>query len=171
MNASLQKNLFKLCRFSDDQEWKLLYRGSRDGFDPRFFHSKCDKIENTLTIFKSEHGNIFGGFANKAWRSNLEFVSDPIAFIFSLTNKDNSPFKAKRSNAGENALRCGPNYGPSFGVHDIIITYDLTNNKLIGCFKISSFNHPNYEVGVKEAQYILAGGFHSEISEIEVFAK
>ena len=62
MNASLQKNLFKLCRFSDDQEWKLLYRGSRDGFDPRFFHSKCDKMKNNLTVIKSESSNVFGGY-------------------------------------------------------------------------------------------------------------
>ena len=51
-----------------DGKWKLLFRGSRDGFEAQTFHSKCDNRGPTVTIVKS--GNyIFGGFSEKSWDS------------------------------------------------------------------------------------------------------
>jgi hypothetical protein len=44
---------------------------------------RCDGIANTITIIKSEHGNIFGGFTKKIW----DYFVDPKAFIFSKVNK------------------------------------------------------------------------------------
>jgi hypothetical protein len=46
--------LIQLCEFSTEDKWSLLYRGSRDGFEPRDFHSKCDGKSPTLTIFKAK---------------------------------------------------------------------------------------------------------------------
>jgi len=80
------KDLFKL---SSTKNWKLQYRASRDGFGAKEFHRKYDGISNTLTVIKSEHGNIFGRFTEKAWDSSNQFYSDPKAFIFSLDNKEN----------------------------------------------------------------------------------
>ena len=45
--------LLKLCEFSPNEKWSLLYRGTRDGFDSNDFHSKCDGHSNTLTILKA----------------------------------------------------------------------------------------------------------------------
>ena len=57
---------------SQEGKWRLLFRGSRDGFQAQTFHSKCDKKGPTVTIMKS--GNyIFGGFTEKSWDS--EYVS------------------------------------------------------------------------------------------------
>ena len=57
---------------SQEGKWKLLFRGSRDGFQAQTFHSKCDNKGPTVTIMKS--GNyIFGGFTEKSWDS--EYVS------------------------------------------------------------------------------------------------
>lgn len=48
--------------------FKLLYRGSKDGFSSAIFHSKCDGKGPTLTIIKSkDHGRMFGGFTDIAW--------------------------------------------------------------------------------------------------------
>jgi hypothetical protein len=58
------------------------------------FHTKCDTVANTLTIIKSTNGNIFGGFTEKAWDSSSGYVIDPKAFVFSLVNNENKPFKA-----------------------------------------------------------------------------
>jgi hypothetical protein len=33
-----------------DENWDLLYRGSRDGFTSSSFHAKCDTISNTVTL-------------------------------------------------------------------------------------------------------------------------
>jgi len=46
--------LLKLCEFSRNDEWSLLYRGTRDGFGSYDFHSNCDGHSSTLTIFKAK---------------------------------------------------------------------------------------------------------------------
>jgi len=38
--------LMKLCQFSLNQKWKLLYRASVDGFGSDHFHKKCDILPN-----------------------------------------------------------------------------------------------------------------------------
>jgi hypothetical protein len=90
--------LIKVCQFSPNDKWSLLYRGTRDGFGSNDFHSKCDGHSNTLTILKAKESSyIFGGFTTVHWESstNGKWKSDPNAFIFSLTNKDNKPVKMK----------------------------------------------------------------------------
>ena len=46
--------LIRLCEFSPNDNWSLLYRGTRDGFGSDDFHSKCDDHSNTLTILKAK---------------------------------------------------------------------------------------------------------------------
>ena len=48
---------------------ELLYRGSRDGFEARNFHDKCDNQGPTLTIIKSSDDFIFGGYTEINWDS------------------------------------------------------------------------------------------------------
>jgi hypothetical protein len=86
--------LIKLCEFSPNDKWTLLYRATRDGFGSDDFHSRCDGHLNTLTIFKAKESNfIFGGFTKVSWVSSFSYKSDSNAFIFSLTNKENKPLK------------------------------------------------------------------------------
>jgi hypothetical protein len=60
--------LIDLCQFSPNDKWSLLYRGTRDGFGGRDFHSKCDGHSNTLTILKAKGSDfIFGGFTTVCW--------------------------------------------------------------------------------------------------------
>ncbi len=42
--------LIKICEFSPNDKWSLLYRGTRDGFGSGDFHSNCDGHSNPLTI-------------------------------------------------------------------------------------------------------------------------
>jgi hypothetical protein len=42
--------------------FKLLWRGSRDGFTAKEFHLRCDGRANTLTLIADTDGNVFGGF-------------------------------------------------------------------------------------------------------------
>jgi hypothetical protein len=117
--------LIKVCEFSPNDKWSLLYRGTRDGFSSVDFHSKCDGHSNTLTILKARGGSyIFGGFTTANWDSSSEYKSDPNAFIFSLTNKDNKPIKMKINlNKNQSAIYCCSGYGPSFG-EDICVGND-----------------------------------------------
>jgi hypothetical protein len=54
-------------------------------------------------VIQSENGNVFGGFIEEEW-SSLQIVTDPNAFIFSLINYDNKPFKVMWSNYGGEVL-------------------------------------------------------------------
>ena len=51
----LQKNII----------YKLLYRGSENGFSAQSFHNKCDNIRGTLTIIKTTKGLRFGGYTEQ----------------------------------------------------------------------------------------------------------
>jgi len=45
-------DLIKLCEFSAQDKWRLLYRASEHGFASQDFHARCDGKTNTLTICK-----------------------------------------------------------------------------------------------------------------------
>jgi hypothetical protein len=45
-----------------EKQFSLLWRGSRDGFGARTFHSRCDGHANTLTVILDTNGNVFGSF-------------------------------------------------------------------------------------------------------------
>jgi hypothetical protein len=34
-----------------DQQWELIYKASRDGFEAKYFHVKCNGEGSTMTIF------------------------------------------------------------------------------------------------------------------------
>jgi hypothetical protein len=73
--------LINLCEFSTNDKWSLLYRGTRDGFGAKDFHSKCDDHPNTLTLVKAKaSSNIFGGFSTASWDCSNESKRDPNAF-------------------------------------------------------------------------------------------
>ncbi|CAF1605479.1 unnamed protein product [Rotaria magnacalcarata] len=44
------------------QRWKLIYKGSRDGFHADAFHSRCNNKGATITIIQSNQNYIFGGY-------------------------------------------------------------------------------------------------------------
>ena len=97
----LQSELIQLCRFSEVFKWRLVYRGTRDGFSAYNFHSRCNWIANTLTIVQSETNNIFGGFTTKPWTFENRHIADPNAFVFSLRNNESNPFLAGFVNGGK----------------------------------------------------------------------
>jgi len=161
-----------LCKFPSEKKWKLLYRATRDGFSGPKFHSKCDGIANTITIIKSEHDNIFGGFVEIAWDSTSEYgeLYDPEtkAFIFSLVNKEKKPFKVV-CDLQCHAIHCDSDLGPSFGCDDICIASDSNLNRdSFSDFGIS-YNHIDYLDRDKRSDSILAGSYRFQTVEIEVF--
>jgi hypothetical protein len=50
--------------------FKLIYRGSRDGFTAKAFHDKCDKTAGTITIIKAPNQHIFGGYIDGTWKTD-----------------------------------------------------------------------------------------------------
>ncbi len=180
LDRTLHYQLDELCEFPKDREWELIYKASRDGFKASDFHAKCNSHpilqKGTLTVIKSDSGNVFGGFTEKAWSSHQGFVTDPSAFIFSLVNKDKNPFKVNCSNDGQYGIYCNENYGPVFGgdgekLRDIVIISDSnTLNKSYTDFGYA-YQHPDYQRETDKAKSILAGSFKFHIDEIEVYEK
>jgi len=164
--------LIKLCEFSPNDKWSLLYRATRDGFRSTDFHSKCDGHSNTLTILKAEESSfIFGGFTTVSWESSSAFKSDANAFVFSLTNKENTPLKMKiKPNQHEWAIDCSSSFGPIFG-EDICIANNA-NTTMDSCSDLGSvYRHPQYAKGTNEAKSFLAGSYEFQLDEIEVYQK
>jgi hypothetical protein len=103
---------------------QLVYRASKQNFSAKAFHQVCDGKKNTLTIAKTEFGNLVGGFCAVPWRSpaNWEYEEDPSnqTFIFSLSKYFEglrfTPFKKKFT------LAMHREYGPCFG--DDLVIYD-----------------------------------------------
>ncbi len=41
-------------------EWHLLYKGNRDGFNAKDFHRLCDNKGPTITVIRTRQGKLFG---------------------------------------------------------------------------------------------------------------
>ena len=113
---------------------KLLYRGSRDGFEARTFHEKCDNKEETLTIIESKDNYIFGGYTEINWDSTIwngkigehnNSRRNGIGNEFVFTLKNPHGIKASKYNMKNSFLNhsicCDGNLGPIFGCNDIRI--------------------------------------------------
>ena len=162
-----------MCEFNLEDKFKLLYRASEDDFCSNVFHSKCDEKPNTLTILKaSESLFIFGGFTTKSWDGNSGYKTDPNAFLFSLTNKDNLPCKMNiDTNKYYSAIICNSDFGPIFGVGDIQILSHANKSKSSFSNLGNTYKHLKYEKRTNEAHSFLAGSKYFQLSEIEVYQK
>jgi hypothetical protein len=187
LTPKLSFDLVRLCEFSTHQKWKLLYRGSRDGFGARNFHSKCDGHSRTLTIIRSlGTKNIFGGYTEACWDVKGGNCFDEKAFIFSLINNESKPCKIKISKPS-NAIHCRPHFGPVFGgSHFNEKGEETLRGDLRICGKVcgvtglledsysylgENYKHPLYGFGTNEANSFLAGSWRFKIDEIEIYQK
>ncbi|UZO08921.1 uncharacterized protein OCT59_029164 [Rhizophagus irregularis] len=109
-------------------KFKLLLRGSRDGFSPKKFHKLCDNILSTVTFIKVKGTEeIIGGYNPSIWKSSSNIKSKfsewgkaKDSFIFSFKNKDNfkDPILSHVKNI-DHALLYHSECGPVFGNHDL----------------------------------------------------
>jgi hypothetical protein len=66
-------------------KFKLLLRGSKDGFTPERFHKLCDNIPYTVIFIKlKETGEIIGGYNPLGWKSSGFHIKARDSFIFSF---------------------------------------------------------------------------------------
>ena len=107
-------------------EFKLILRGSRDGFSPSKFHEICNNQSHTISIIKVKDSNeILGGYNPIIWKSNCNFETTKDSFIFSFKNKDNTEnYILSRVKNNYFAIYNNPYCGPSFGNCDIYLNGD-----------------------------------------------
>ncbi|CAF2562409.1 unnamed protein product [Rotaria sp. Silwood2] len=74
------------------QQWELIYKASRNGFDGNTFHSLCNNQGPTMTIIQSNNNYLFGGYTAIPWSSSYHsYTNDTTAFLFTITNPYNIP--------------------------------------------------------------------------------
>ncbi|GES83786.1 carbohydrate-binding module family 13 protein [Rhizophagus clarus] len=139
-------------------DFKLLIRGSRDGFSPKKFHEVCDCIPHTVSIIKVKyHNEILGGYNQITWDSDsmLEIAKDN--FIFSFKDKDNiDNHILSRVKNKKQAINNWFLHGPSFGDGDLTLSgLNYYNDNY--CKKSS------YEIPIRETEDKFS------IEEYEVF--
>ena len=145
-------------------EWKLLYRASRDGFSSRKFHEKCDDTKHTISIIYTDNNNVFGGYTSIQWNSGSAWTKDENAFLFLLRSSENyAPkiFKVKSGANGANAIYCAPGFMCWFG-YDIVI--------YSGCNKGNqSYTYSHY-YDIPSKHYLNGDKQSFNVRELEVYA-
>jgi len=151
-----------------NQQWKLCYRASADGWAALKFHKGCDGKPDTVTIIKVGD-SVFGGYADTPWDSTGTYGSSSKAFIFSLNNREDlGLFKSEIKTADqEYAIYKDEYFGPTFGRgYDIQIdNYANQHNDSYTEFG-NSYTVPG---GVIDRRTILAGSYEFSPNELEVF--
>ena len=175
LSKERDKEIFKdkLSEWCGTSEFKLLYRGTRDGFGVSDFHRTCDNKGKTLVLIKNSSGHIFGGFASIPWTgpSSGEYKQASGSFLFTLINMygiQPTKFPLKNENDG-NAVYHKNDRGPIFGNGcDVFISNDCNSNTNSG----SNFGSYAYRDTAGKGRSIFTSSTsdkYFQVQEIEVF--
>ncbi|CAG8526135.1 6423_t:CDS:2, partial [Cetraspora pellucida] len=102
-------------------KFKLLLRGSRDGFTPKMFHAYCDQKGPTVTIVHTTKKKIIGGYNPLSWHSRFithsmeNYEQTKESFIFSLDQKLASKSIVSKVKDDKYAIYQRIYAGPCFG--------------------------------------------------------
>ncbi|EXX65413.1 uncharacterized protein OCT59_025354 [Rhizophagus irregularis] len=109
------------AHLKESYKFKLLLRGSRDGFTAKKFHELCDNKPNTVTFIKIEGTEEFvGGYNPIIWKSSGTWGETKDSFIFSFKNNDVNNSIISNVQDKNHAVVYSPRFGPQFG-RDIFI--------------------------------------------------
>ena len=110
-----------LTKLPSIRRFNHLFRASDHKYSAAKFHDFCDDKGGTITIIKSNWGNIFGGYTSKSWTSYGGYYKDENAFLFVIKSNDESIeskcpllLELKKDHIGY-AIYCDANVGPIFG--------------------------------------------------------
>ncbi|RHZ65100.1 hypothetical protein Glove_319g122 [Diversispora epigaea] len=107
--------------------FRLLFRGSRDGFSAKTFHNKCDGQGATIVVVKiGDSKELIGGYNPIGWSSprDVEWRGTRDCFIFSLGDgKELGKAKLSRikGDCVNDAILLQDRLGPSFGFYELKI--------------------------------------------------
>ncbi|XP_048580774.1 uncharacterized protein LOC5507168 isoform X2 [Nematostella vectensis] len=146
--------------------WRNCYTASRDGWEAKTFHQKCDGKGPTVTIVRVGK-NVFGGYSDNFWTSSNSYMSSNKAFLYTLYNpRGYKPEKLPgKSSTNVHSIYSGASYGPTFGGgHDLYIA-DKANTQKSSYTNPYSYQQPSGCSG----NTCLAGSYQFTPSEVEVF--
>jgi hypothetical protein len=149
-----------------------LWRGSRDGFDARDFHSRCDAHANALTLILDRNWNILGGFTPVKWEScGGKYKCDNIltSFLSTLKNPHNTPAMsfALKPEKTEYTIYTSSLYGPIVGGgHDLRVCSQCNTNTSSDTLY---FGHTYTNNSGVANDKLFTGSIYVKVKEIEVF--
>jgi hypothetical protein len=167
--SQIISELPKIFEEFEGKHFKILWRGSRHGFEAEEFHRRCDGHANTLTVILDTKGNIFGGFTPVEWESPEGWAWKPDdslkSFIFTLKNPHNIParkfpIKAERKDL---AIFCDSREGSCFNG---IAIFDNCNARTTNRTYNGSFYSNDAGMG---ADVFFTGSAKFQVKEIEIF--
>ncbi|KAG9283999.1 hypothetical protein G9A89_005328 [Geosiphon pyriformis] len=122
--------------------FKLLLRGSRDGYTPADFHRLCDEKGATVSVIKVKGtGQIIGGFNPQSWHSQNKYINGERTFIFSLGDDKTENAMLSKFVTGSGPYG-GEFYGPAFGEANIgLYGNDFKNSSECACQKTINYGH------------------------------
>ncbi|CDW77767.1 UNKNOWN [Stylonychia lemnae] len=161
------KNM-KLKLFQVNGQNKLLYKATRDGFQPADFHRLCDNQGPTVSFIQSEHGEVFGGYTSVSWTSENKYSKDSEAFVFSLTK---NTLHKQYQNIGTAIGQWG-GYFMIFGHDSDIYINSGCNVSQSGYSNLGGTYMPpeGLKYGEQQAKDYLAGSYQFKVIEIEVYS-
>ncbi|EGG19349.1 hypothetical protein DFA_02136 [Cavenderia fasciculata] len=147
----------------------LIYKATKDGFEAKSFHDKCDGKGATITFIKSIEGEVFGGYNSQSWNSdnNQDGYGDTNCFIFTIINNyGREPTKFVAIPGFTDGYVYGySTHGPMFG-SDIQICSNSNND--INSY--SGFPHHYHESSkISQGRYTFCSFDEIAMEEIEVF--
>ncbi|RIB09103.1 hypothetical protein C2G38_2044609 [Gigaspora rosea] len=122
-------------------DFKLLVRGTIDGFDATTFHSRCDRKGPTVVVLKLEGvDEILGGYNAAYWRTGAVYIQSDKSFIFSLGDGKNlQEVKLSRVRDSATSMYGHTSYGPHFGTADLRMYSPFNNKENCSCQQASYF--------------------------------
>jgi hypothetical protein len=145
----------------------LLYRGSENDFSAQAFHMKCDNRGPTVTIIRSEKGNIFGGYTPIPWDSSNTWGRDENkdSFLFSITRSSKHKL-VKPKYAIDNCAVFGPTFGNGA---DLYISDECHMNES-SYTELGDSYESNYKFQSLDARSYLSGSIkYFRVEEYEVY--
>ncbi|RIB08104.1 hypothetical protein C2G38_2272093 [Gigaspora rosea] len=145
-------------------EFKLLLRGSRDGFTRESFWNLCDQQTNTVLIIKvNGTDEILGGYNPTFWDKSKGWISCNDSFIFSMKNGTIQSSILSRVKKPQHAIFSSSGCGPQFGSGgDLYMANNF--NQINNCF-CRHEGHSSYERSIRNTN----GLSRFSVSEYEIF--
>ncbi|RIB28858.1 hypothetical protein C2G38_1335058 [Gigaspora rosea] len=148
-------------------DFKLLLRGTRDGFSSDSFWKLCDKETHLIVVIKVKGTDeILGGYNPVGWDKpigNESFKNCKDSFIFSLKNGTIQNSILSHIKEPEKAINCDSDYGPIFGSYDLGMS---NKSNLGGCWSCQK----SYEKQIRDVStFDNYGKSYFSVDEYEIF--
>ena len=159
----LEDNISKRLN-KEIKQIKQIYKASSNGDNLSALHATCiDNLDNPniLILILTDEKKIFGGFTQTKFEIN-RYKYDPLAFLFSLDNKEIYPILAKYEKM---AINCYEDKYPLIFGSDIYLgDYFFSNEK-----SITQEGYYDYTKSKIKGDYILNGKKYFSVAELEIY--